>query len=86
MDIRDINKEITTDKFYENDNEIDNLNETLAVVNRLWLLMLKDFEENDITASQNPTLEQMNESKKNLLDGWVMTFTIDVPNVLVSLC
>jgi hypothetical protein len=86
MDIRDINKEITTDKFYENDNEIDNLNETLAVVNRLWLLMLKDFEENDITASENPTLEQMNESKKNLLDGWVMTFTIDVPNVLVSLC
>jgi hypothetical protein len=48
--------------------------------------MLKDFEENDITASENPTLEQMNESKKNLLDGWVMTFTIDVPNVLVSLC
>jgi hypothetical protein len=86
MDIRDINKEITTDKFYENDNEIDNLNETLAVVNRLWLLMLKDFEENDITASENPTLEQMSESKKNLLDGWVMTFTIDVPNVLVSLC
>jgi hypothetical protein len=86
MDIRDINKEITTDKFYDNDNEIDNLNETLAVVNRLWLLMLKDFEENDITASENPTLEQMNESKKNLLDGWVMTFTIDVPNVLVSLC
>jgi hypothetical protein len=86
MDIRDINKEITTDKFYDNDNEIDNLNETLAVVNRLWLLMLKDFEENDITASENPTLEQMSESKKNLLDGWVMTFTIDVPNILVSLC
>src|SRR5690349_14276946 len=42
FDIRDINKAIDTDKYYGNDNEIDNLNSTLEVLNRIWLLMLKD--------------------------------------------
>lgn len=86
FDIRDINKAIDTDKYYGNDNEIDNLNSTLEVLNRIWLLMLKDFEENNITASENPTLEQMTETRKNLLDGWVMTFDVDVPNVTINLC
>ena len=86
FDIRDINKEIRTDKFYENDNEVDNLNETLAVINRIWLLMLKDFENNNITASESPSLEKFTEVKKNILDGWIMTFQIEVPNINISLC
>lgn len=86
FDIRDINKEVNTDKYYENDNEIDNLNSTLAVLNRIWLLMLNDFEENNITASENPFLQQFTESRKNLLDGWIMTFDVDVPNVDINLC
>lgn len=86
FDIRDINKEINTDKYYGQDNEIDNLNSTLAVLNRIWILMLEDFEENLITASENPTLEQFTESRKNLLDGWIMTFQVDVPNTDINLC
>lgn len=86
FDIRDINKGINTDKFFDNDNEVDNLNETLSVINRIWLLMLKDFEDNNITASENPTLEQFTESRKNILDGWIMTFQVEVPNTLISLC
>lgn len=86
FDIRDINKEIDTDKYWGQDNEVDNLNETLSVLNRIWLLMLKDFEENNITASENPTLEQFVYSNKNLLDGWIMTFQVDVPNTTISLC
>lgn len=86
MDIRDINKEVVNDKYYENDNEVDNLNSTLAILNRIWLLMLKDFEENDITASENPSLEQFTESRKNLLDGWIMSFDVDVPNIDINLC
>lgn len=86
FDIRDTNKEIVTDKFWGNDNEGDNLNETLAVLNRIWLLMLKDFEENNITASEAPTLEQFTETRKNLLDGWIMTFQVDMPNTIISLC
>ncbi|HTG54621.1 MAG TPA: hypothetical protein VL943_00035 [Niabella sp.] len=86
LDIRDINKEINTDKYYGQDNEIDNLNNTLPVLNRIWILMLQDFEENDITASENPTLQQMLLTRKNLLDGWIMTFQVDVPNTDINLC
>lgn len=86
FDIRDINKEINTDKFNKNDNEQDNLNETLAVLNRIWIKMLKDFEENNITSSENPSLEIQKFTRKNLLDGWIMTFQIDVPNIDISLC
>ena len=86
FDIRDINKEINTDKYYDNDNEIDNLNSTLAILNRIWLLMLNDFEENNITASASPSLEQFTESHKNLLDGWIMTFKVQVPNTTINLC
>lgn len=86
FDIRDINKDINADKYFSNDNEVDNLNSTMAVLNRLWLLMLKDFEENDITASDNPTLEQYTNSHKNLIDGWIMSFQADVPNTVINLC
>lgn len=86
FDIRDINKEVNEDKFNRNDNEQDNLNETLATLNRIWLKMSKDFEENNITASDTPSLEAHTFSRKNVLDGWILTFQIDVPNITLSLC
>lgn len=86
FDIRDINKDVNEDKYYGNDNEVDNLNSTLAVLSRIWLLMLKDFEENNITASDNPTCEQFTDSRQNLLDGWVMSFEVEVPNTTINLC
>ena len=86
FDIRDINKEVNEDKFNLNDNEQDNLNETLSSLNRMWLKMSKDFEENNITASDEPSLEIQTFTRKNLLDGWILTFQVDVPNVTLSLC
>lgn len=86
LDIRMINKEVNTDEFHDNDNEDDNFNETLAVLNRIWLLMLKDFEENNITAEITAELEKIEESEQNLLDGWRMNIDVDVPNTLISLC
>ena len=86
FDIRDKNKEINTDKFWLNDNEVDNLNETLAVLNRLWGYMHKDFGENNITATENPSLETVTEYGKNLLDGWIMTFDVEMPNTTINLC
>lgn len=86
FDIRDTNKEPNTDKYFGNDNEIDNLNETLAVLNRIWLLMYSDFEENDITASAVPTLEIFTETNVNILDGWIMTFDVEMPNTEINLC
>ena len=86
FDIRDINKEIVTDKFWLQDNEVDNLNETLAVLNRLWGKMYKDFEDNNITANENPSLEPVTEAYTNLLDGWIMTFDVEMPNTTINLC
>jgi hypothetical protein len=86
FDIRDINKEIRTDKFWEQDNEVDNHNLTLAVLNRMWLKMYTDFEKNNITSSENPTLEIQSFVRTNLLDGWILTFEVEMPNTTISLC
>jgi len=86
FDIRDKNKEINTDKFWLNDNEVDNLNETLVVWNRLWGRMYKDFGENNITATEKPSLEISTDYGKNLLDGWIMTFDVEMPNTTINLC
>ncbi len=84
--IREINKEVRTNKFWQQDNEVDNLNETLAVLNRLWLKMYVDFEKENITASENPTLEPQLFTRANLLDGWIMTFEVEMPNTTINLC
>ena len=86
LDIRDINKEIVDDKFWLQDNEVDNHNSTLATLNRLWLIMKRDFNENNITASENPPLQKITFSDKNLLDGWSLTFDLEIPNTTISLC
>jgi hypothetical protein len=86
FDIRDISKENTTDVFWEQDNEVDNHNETLAVLNRMWLKMYTDFELNNITASENPTLDIQSFVKSNTLDGWILNFDVEMPNVTISLC
>ena len=84
--IRDINKEVNTDKFWNNDNEADNLNETLATLNRIWRSMNRDFAKNNITASDNPSADAIIFDKKNLLDGWQMTFDVEMPNIEINLC
>jgi hypothetical protein len=84
--IRNYNKEINTDNFFENDNEVDNYNETLSVVNRIWLIMLKDFEKNNITASDTASCGKISEDYSNLVDGWVMTFDVTMPNTEINLC
>lgn len=83
---RDINKEVLIDRFWKQDNEIDNLNETHAILNRMWLKMYKDFEKNNITASENPNLNAIVFGTAKLLDGWVMNFDVDMPNNKINLC
>ena len=86
LDVRSINKESNTDKFYNNDNEIDNHNSTISVLNNIWVKMHRDFANNNITASDNPSLEQITYSDKNLLDGWSIDFTVELPTSGVNLC
>lgn len=86
FDIRDINKEIVNDKFWENDNEVDNHNLTLAILNDIWTRLYKDFEQLNITASENPTFEIVTFEHKNLLDGWILNFTVELPNTEIAIC
>lgn len=86
FDIRDINKEVITDDFWGQDNEVDNHNLAIAVLNRMWLSMYRDFEDNNITASENPSFELGSFEGSKLLDGARLTFTVEVPNTTISLC
>jgi len=83
---RDINKEIISDKFWKQDNEVDNLNEMLASLNKMYVKMLKDFEDTNIRLEPSATLDPLKEWNKNLLDGWLMTFTIEMPNTTLNIC
>ncbi len=85
--IRDINKEVSTDKFWGQDsNEVDNHNETLATLNRMWRIMHRDFNNNNITASDSPSLTKITFSDKNLLDGWELSFDVEMHNTELNLC
>jgi len=86
FDIRDITKEVNEDDFWNNDNEPDNINLCLSIVNRIWLQMLKDFEENNITASETPSFEIGRLQHANLLDGVSIDFDVIVPNTEINLC
>jgi len=86
FNIRDINKEIITDDFWGQDNEVDNHNLALAVLNRIWLTMWTDFEKTNITASENPAFELGSFEGSKLLDGARLTFTVETPNVEIDLC
>jgi len=48
--------------------------------------MKRNFDEKNITASDNPTFNKIDFSGKNLLDGWQLDFTIEMPNVDINLC
>jgi hypothetical protein len=84
--IRDSNKQDEGTKFYGQDNEVDNLNETLAVLNRIWFKLLDDFTDQNIRVEETASLNQVTEWNKNLIDGWLMTFSIELPNTTISLC
>lgn len=86
LDVRSINKEDNTDKFYQNDNVIDNHNATISVLNNIWVKMHRDFAKNNITSSDNPSLQQITYSEKNLLDGWSISFTVELPTNGVDIC
>lgn len=83
---RDKVNEIKEDKFWKQDNEVDNFNETLAILNRLWLKLYTDLEQRDITASLNVPLSKIDFEYTNTLDGWLLDFDIQVPNTTLDLC
>lgn len=83
---RDTNKEIRTDKFWLQDNKVDNFNETLAVINRVLGKMRKDFDDTNISIDETPGAGKLEEWGKNTLDGWTLTTTVTMPNTNIDLC
>ena len=74
------------DKFYDSSNEVDNMNETLGILNRLWTAMFRDYNYVNIQASESPSLTPMYETGTNVLDGWILTFNVTLPNTTINLC
>jgi len=85
VDKRDINKEDINDKFWGNDNEVDNHNATLSHISHLWVKLNRDYSAENITASPTPDLTQIEFEGMNLVDGWSITFQVEMP-MNVSLC
>jgi len=48
--------------------------------------MMKDFQDTNIRLEPSATLDPLKEWNKNLLDGWLMTFTIEMPNTTLNIC
>jgi hypothetical protein len=48
--------------------------------------MYRDFEENNITASESPSFEKISLEGVNMLDGWELSFDVEVPNTTLNLC
>ena len=86
LDIRDVNKDQVNDKFWLNDNEVDNHNSTLACLNEVWVKIHRDLALKDISSSDNPPITKITFSDKNLLDGWELSFDIEMPITQVDLC
>ena len=86
VSVVDINKEINTDEFYFNDNKVDNLNECLAILNRIWSRMATDFEKKNIVASENPSFDEIEGIGSNALNGWNLSFSVEMPNQQLRLC
>ena len=81
MDIVDISKDETTDKFDGNDNELYVLNTMLAVLNRCYELLRRGTLYTDkFQVDGTPTCEPFTERLENNLSGWTMTLDVLIPN------
>ena len=81
MDIVDISKEETTDKFTGNDNEQDVLNTTLAVLTRVLNIMQRgDLYSQKYQIEDVVSCEPFVDRFENKLAGWAATFDVVVQN------
>ena len=83
MDVVDISKEETTDKFRGNDNEQDILNTQINILNRLYEKLSRgNLYDDNYQVDGTPSLEPFIDRFENKLAGWTMTVNINTPNVM----
>lgn len=78
--IRDISKQVITDKWVGNDNELSNLDLTFDIVNRLVSRLKLQRNSLDIEVLNIAQPEPMTFAFSNLLDGWRLTFDLEIGN------
>ena len=83
MDVVDISKEVTTNKFRGNDNEQDILNTQINILNRLYEKLRRgNLYDDNYQVDGTPSLEPFIDRFENKLAGWTMTVNINTPNVM----
>ena len=86
MDLVDISKKETTDKFRGNNNGQDVLNTQLATQNKLVQILRKGtLNRNLYQLDGNPTCEPFVDRFENKLAGWTATFNILLQNIFINL-
>ena len=85
LDIRNVSKKMSTDKFLKNDNELDNLNTCFAVLNRLITELKLQRNELDIELLNEPSLVPVIYEFKDTLDGWSTELQLSITNT-ISIC
>lgn len=85
LDIRNVSKKMSTDKFLKNDNELDNLNTCFAVLNRLITELKLQRNDLDIELLNEPTLVPVIYEFKDTLDGWSTELQLAIANT-ISIC
>lgn len=86
LDIRNISKVKSTDKFLGNDNEIDNLNTCHAIINYALTKMQLSRNEHDIEVENISDLSPLLMDFTNMLDGWKCEITLSIPNNEMMVC
>jgi len=83
---RNNTNEKTTDNFYLNTNEVDNFNETSAIINRLVSRINSDLSKTKIKLSVSKTAGKLDEFYGSSKDGYGIGLSLELPNNIVNLC
>lgn len=77
---RDISKIQAEQKFEGNDNVIDNLNLTYSVLNDLLAYLELQNNPDNIQLVRVSNLQPIQYNDFNILDGWTVQITLEIPN------
>ena len=86
VDLRNVSKQMITDKWLGNDNELDNLNTTHAILNRLLTKLRNTRNDFRIELNNEPTCQPIIFEETNLLDGWRTEIELIIPNNEINVC
>ena len=86
LDQRDLSSNSQTeDKFYGNANEIDNLNTAHSVLNDLLTRLRLNYNDGLEVIGVSPAQPVLFKDF-NLLDGWLISLTVTMPNDIIDIC